>query len=104
SLVVSLALLGFGLSSVVVFVGRAWFERHWVGTASVALLLFGPLAVVSNLVAQTVPFNAIFLISDPAQIWRLSANFVLYLLPFLAGAMFLGVVFLRSRAGFGRVY
>jgi spermidine synthase len=104
SLVVSLALLGFGLSSVVVFVGRAWFERHWIGTASVALLLFGPLAVASNLVAQTVPFNAIFLISDPAQIWRLSANFVLYLLPFLAGAMFLGVVFLRSRAGFGRVY
>ena len=104
SLVVSLALLGFGLSSVAIFVGKAWFERHWRASAGVALWLFGPLAVASNLVAQTVPFNAIFLTSDPSQIWRLLANFLLYLLPFLCGAMFLGIVFLKSRTGFGRVY
>ena len=53
----------------------------------------------ANLLAQQVPFNAIFLVSDPAQKWRLLANFVLYLLPFLAGALFLGIVFLRSRDG-----
>ena len=47
--------------------------------------------VVCNLVAQQVPFNAIFLISDPTQKWRLLANFVLYFLPFLAGALFLGM-------------
>ena len=47
--------------------------------------------VVCNLAAQQVPFNAIFLISDPMQKWRLLANFVLYFLPFLAGALFLGV-------------
>jgi hypothetical protein len=104
SLVVSLALLGFGLSSVAVFIGRGWFERHWRGLGGVALVLFGPLAVVSNLLAQTVPFNAIFIVSDPAQVWRLAANFVLYLLPFLACAMFLGIVFLGVRRQFGRVY
>ncbi|HTJ58994.1 MAG TPA: hypothetical protein VL418_15755 [Devosiaceae bacterium] len=104
SLVVSLALLGFSLSSVVIFIGKGWFERHWRGAASTALVLFGPLTVAANLAAQTVPFNAIFLISDPAQKWRLFANFLLYLLPFLAGAFFLGIVFLKSRTGFGRVY
>jgi len=104
SLVVSLALLGFGLSSVAVFIGKGWFEHHWRGAGGVALGLFGPLAVASNLVAQTVPFNAIFLVSDPNQVWRLAANFVLYLLPFLAGATFLGVVFLGSRRNFSRVY
>lgn len=104
SLVVSLALLGFGLSSVVVFIGKGWFERHWRGSAGTALLLFGPVAVAANLGAQIVPFNAIFLVSDPSQVWRLGANFVLYLLPFLCGAMFLGIVFLRARSGFGRVY
>ena len=104
SLVVSLALLGFGLSSVIVFIGKGWFERHWRGAAGTTLLLFGPLAVGANFVAQMVPFNAIFLISDPTQVWRLLANFVLYLLPFFSGAMFLGIVFLRSRTGFGRVY
>lgn len=104
SLVVSLAMLGFSLSSVVIFAGKDWFDRHWQGAATSALLLIGPLAVGSNLVAQTVPFNAIFLVSDPEQKWRLLANFLLYLLPFLAGAFFLGIVFLKSRTAFGRVY
>ncbi len=104
SLVVSLAMLGFSLSSFVIFAGKAWFDRHWQGAAATALLLIGPLAVGCNLVAQTVPFNAIFLVSDPGQKWRLLANFLLYLLPFLAGAFFLGIVFLKSRTAFARVY
>ena len=60
--------------------------------------------VVCNLAAQQVPFNAIFLVSDPMQKWRLFANFVLYFLPFLAGALYLGVVFLKAQKTFNRVY
>ncbi len=104
SLVVSLAMLGFGLTSAVMCVTRTWVERHWQGVAAAALLAFGPLAVFANLAAQQLPFNAIFLVSDPNQKWRLFANFMLYLLPFLAGATFLGTVFLRAAEGFNRVY
>lgn len=104
SLVVSLAMFGFGLTSAVMCVGKSWFERHWVGSVKGALLAFGPLMVVCNLAAQQVPFNAIFLISDPMQKWRLFANFVLYFLPFLAGALYLGVIFLKAQKTFNRVY
>ncbi|MDF2120379.1 hypothetical protein PY365_32940 [Roseiarcaceae bacterium H3SJ34-1] len=104
SLVVSLAMLGFGLTSAVMCVSKSWFERHWRGLATTALMLFGPLAVGSNLLAQQYPFNAIFIVSDPVQKWRLALNFVLYLLPFLAGALFLGVVFLKAQRSFNRVY
>ena len=104
SLVVSLAMLGFGMASVVISVCRNWFQIHWRASASLALLLVGPLALIANLAAQSLPFNAIFLISDPAQKWRLLANFLLYLMPFLSGAFFLGIVFLRAGQGFGRVY
>jgi spermidine synthase len=104
SLVVSLAMFGFGLTSAVMCVGKGWFERHWQGAIKGALLAFGPLMVVCNLAAQQVPFNAIFLISDPMQKWRLFANFVLYFLPFLAGALYLGVVFLKAQKTFNRVY
>ncbi|MDP1752324.1 MAG: hypothetical protein Q8L22_22975 [Reyranella sp.] len=104
SLVVSLAMFGFGLTSAVMCVGKGWFERHWQGAVKGALLAFGPLMVVCNLAAQQVPFNAIFLISDPMQKWRLLANFVLYFLPFLAGALYLGVVFLKAKKTFSRVY
>ncbi|MBV9244996.1 MAG: hypothetical protein JO366_09305, partial [Methylobacteriaceae bacterium] len=104
SLVVSLAMLGFGLTSAVMCVAKGWFERHWRGVAATVLILFGPLMVGANLMAQQVPFNAIFIVSDPNQKWRLFANFLLYLLPFLAGAVFLGTVFLKSQRTFGRVY
>jgi spermidine synthase len=104
SLVVSLALLGFGLTSAIMCAGKDWFERHWRGVAGCALLLFGPLMVAANLIAQQIPFNAIFLISDPHQKVLLLANFLLYFLPFLAGALFIGTVLLRSRKAFARVY
>src|SRR5579872_5319991 len=104
SLVVSLAMLGFGLTSAVMCVAKNWFQRHWRGAAGVALALFGPLAVVANLYVQKLGFNAIFLVSDPVQKWRLLQIFLVDLTPFLAGAVFLGCVFLKSNRTFGRVY
>ncbi|GAB2178348.1 hypothetical protein [Dongia sp. agr-C8] len=104
SLVVSLALLGFGLTSAVMCAGKDWFQRHWRQVAALSLLAFGPLMVAANLIAQQIPFNAIFLISDPDQKWLLLANFLLYFTPFLAGALFIGTVLLRSRKAFARVY
>src|ERR1700686_2983687 len=59
SLVVSLAMLGFGLTSAVMTVAKDWFSRHWRIAASVALGLFGPLAVGANLYVQQLGFNAI---------------------------------------------
>ncbi len=104
SLVVSLAMLGFGLTSAVMTVAKDWFSRHWRLAASVALGLFGPLAVAANLYVQRLGFNAIFLVSDPAQKWKLLEMFLAELAPFLAGAVFLGSVFLKSNRTFARVY
>src|SRR3954466_16361107 len=64
SLVVSLAMLGFGLTSAVMGAAKGWCERRWRGVAATSLMLFGPLTVGANLLAQQVPFNAIFLVSD----------------------------------------
>ena len=97
-------MLGFGLASVTIFLGKDWFDRHWEVSSGAALIMFGPFAVMANLLAQLVPFNAIFLISDPDQKWRLLANFLLYLLPFLSGAFFLGIVFRHHSGSFNRIY
>ena len=57
SLVVSLAMFGFGLTSAVMCVGKGWFERHWIGSVKGALLAFGPAlppsAVPSTLVVDS---------------------------------------------------
>jgi spermidine synthase len=104
SLVVSLAMLGFGVSSVALCLAERWFAAHWRTAAGCALASFGALAVGVDLIAQQIPFNAIFIISDPAQKWRLAANFILYMVPFLAGSLFLGIVFVRAGEAFGRAY
>lgn len=104
SLVVSLAMFGFGLTSAAMSVADPWFRRRWNELALLSLAAFPPLAVGCNLLAQQVGFNAIFLVSDPTQKWRLAATMLLYLMPFLAGALFLGVVFQRAQAAFNRVY
>jgi hypothetical protein len=104
SLVVSLAMLGFGLTGAVMCAAKAWFERNWQWAAALALMLFGPLIVSAHLLARRIPFDAALLASDPSQKWRLFAGFLLHMLPFLAGALFLGVVFLKARRVFGRVY
>ena len=104
SFIVSIAMLGVGISSTVMCVRQRWFERHWRAVASGALLAFGPVAVGANLLAQQLPFNAIFLIADDTQKWRLAGNFLLYLLPFFTGSLFLGTVFLKTRQQFARIY
>ncbi|HXT09753.1 MAG TPA: hypothetical protein VN715_22840 [Roseiarcus sp.] len=104
SLVVSLAMLGFGLVSAVMASSKSWFSRHWQGAATFGLGIMGPLAVAANLYVQSLKFNPIYLVSDPGQKWKLLAIFLASLTPFLGGALFLGCVFLKSNKTFGRVY
>ena len=104
SLVVSLAMLGFGLVSAVMASAKGWFQRHWLGAATFGLGMMGPLAVAANLYIQALKFNPIYLVSDPGQKWKLLAIFLASLTPFLGGALFLGCVFLKSNKTFGRVY
>ncbi len=104
SLVISLAMLGFGLSSVALSLSPDWFSKHWRGLSGLSIGLTAPAIVVSTFLAQRIPFNAIFIVSDPAQEWRLAGNFFLYLVPFVFVAFFLGLVFLKNQRTFERVY
>lgn len=104
SLVVSIAMLGFGVMSAVMCIGTGVFQRHWSLLISISLLTFGPLMVLGNTLAQALGFNPITLISDPGMKWKLAQLFVLYFVPFLPGALFLGLAFLRGQAVFGKVY
>ncbi len=104
SLVIAIAMLGFGVASAVMCIGKARIEARQDLLAKLCLLAFGPLLSLANGLAQQVPFNPIFLVSDPQQKLRLLINFLLYFAPFLPGALFLGLAFLRGQKHFGRVY
>ncbi|HUT48119.1 MAG TPA: hypothetical protein VM325_02170 [Alphaproteobacteria bacterium] len=104
SFVVSIAMLGFGVMSAVMCIGTGIFQRRWGALVTAALLAFGPLMVLGNTLAQASGFNPIALASDPEQKFKLFHLFVFYFMPFLPGALFLGLVFLRGQTQFNKVY
>ncbi len=104
SLVISIAMFGFGVVSAVMVIAKRWFDTHGDAILAGCLIAFGPLMALANTVAQTVPFNPILMVADPAEQARLFANFVLYFLPFVPGALFIGLIFLKGQRQFGRVY
>ncbi|MBF0428483.1 MAG: hypothetical protein HQL94_06125, partial [Magnetococcales bacterium] len=100
SMVISVAMFGFGLASTIMCLGQGWFERRMGAIARVGLLLFGPMIVLSNVVVQKAQFNPIFLLSDPQQLFNLLINFLAYAAPFWLGALLLGIAFLAGRRRF----
>jgi len=104
SMVISIVMLGFGVFSTILCVLKDYFRKRLLFWVKLSLLLMGPSMAVCNALAQGVEFNPIFLISDPAQKYMLGSYFLIYLLPFLLGAMFLGLIFLLKRDDFGTAY
>jgi hypothetical protein len=94
SMVISIALLGYGISGV----GITFFQERvrkspdaWL--AGSAILLPASLALCYSL-AQQVPFNPIFLISQPIQLLYISIFYVLFALPYLVGSVYIAAAFM----------
>ncbi len=104
STVIAIAMFGFGVFSTVLCIWREAFKRRLETCAAGSLLLIGPSMVLANAAAQNVPFNPIFLFSDPRQKLYLAAYFFLYFIPFLLGATFTGLFFLMGQREFGKAY
>jgi len=104
STVISIAMFGFGVFSTALCIWKNFFAKTLVVWINLALLLLGPAMLAVNSLAQEIPFNPIFLVSDPAQKFYLAYYFLLYFIPFLLGAMFIGLFFLMGQAHFGKAY
>lgn len=104
STVIAIAMFGFGVFSTVLCIWKEAFKKRIEAWSAGALLAIGPMMVLANAAAQKVPFNPIFLVSDPWQKFYLAAYFLLYFIPFLCGAMFLGLFFLLGQREFGKAY
>ena len=92
STVISIAMFGFGVFSTALCIWKNFFAKTLMFWINLALLLLGPAMLAVNSLAQEIPFNPIFLVSDPSQKYYLAGYFLLYFIPFLLGAMFLGPV------------
>jgi SAM-dependent methyltransferase len=104
AMIVSLALLGHGVSGSLLALGagrvRARFVAIYVA-AAVAFALAAPLAFA---LAQRVPFNGLELIWDGRQVAYLAAIYLLLGVPFLAAASCFGASFVAYGARIPRLY
>ena len=81
-MIISLALLGFGVSGTFLAVAGRWMLRRFTELFALNAGLFGITSVASFLVAQRLAFNPLELAWDPAQMGRLSLMYLICALPF----------------------
>lgn len=104
SLVISTALLGFGVAGAILTFAEKRLEHsgdRWLYGSSLLFMVAMPLAQVAT---RFIPFEPTFLGNDPAQLWWIALYYLVYGLPFVAGAAFIGVAFVVLRGQVSRLY
>ncbi len=93
-LIISAALLGFGLSGVAISIGEKFFRRHWQTGVWLSGLGFAIAAPLGYYVASMIPLNVLELIWDPRQKWYLGLYYLALLPSFLCGGGCVGLALL----------
>lgn len=103
-MIVSLALLGFGVSGAFLTIFGGTLLRRFQGVYASLSLLFGITVAVSFVAAQQVPLDALSLIWDPTQALWLALIYLILMVPFFFAASCLGLVFMRFTAQIQSLY
>jgi spermidine synthase len=103
-MVISIALLGYGVSGTFLSLTQNYMKRHFTCSFAVSAGLFGLSAPASFILAQRVPFNALEVVWDPKQFLYLLVLYGLFTVPFLCGANCVGLAFARFGDRIGRIY
>ncbi|MDR1106712.1 MAG: hypothetical protein LBL44_10180 [Treponema sp.] len=104
TLVISTALLGIGLSGIILSFIDEWVREYADIILAVIAAVLPLLMALGVITAQMVPFNPLLLASDPRQLWFIGAYYIIYGVPFFAVAAFTGVAFIALRERIMRVY
>jgi len=103
-MVISLALLGYGVSGTLVTLLRERLLSRFAGVYTGCIIAFALSAVLCFLLAQHVPFNAELVLWDARQPWWLLVLYLLLTVPFLFAATALALALMRFSHVIGRVY
>lgn len=104
SMIISLALLGYGASGTFLALTQRWLLRRFAGVFLSSAVLFGVSAVGSFVLAQRVPFNPLEVMWDYRQWVYLLLLYVLFCVPFFCAATCIGLAFAQFKAQIGRIY
>lgn len=103
-MIISLALLGFGLSGALLTHWGERLARHLSAALAGAAALFGLGAIAAFLLARAIAFNPLELAWDAAQSLRLLATYAVLALPFLCAGGGIGLALMALREQRHRLY
>jgi SAM-dependent methyltransferase len=101
---ISIALLGFGASGTFIFLAQGWLRPHFTAAFVVNAAAFGITGLTGFIVAQRLPFNALEVAWEPRQLLFLLIHYILFVVPFFAGANCIGLAFAHFGKQIGRIY
>ncbi|MGD9343729.1 MAG: hypothetical protein PVJ25_06805, partial [Desulfuromonadales bacterium] len=105
-LVISVALLGFGVAGTTLSLAREWLLARAEPLLPLllsfcAISLAGSLGCIQSLFGG---FDSYLLFVNPGEALRLAASSLILMLPFASGALAIGIIFTSGAEGIGRLY
>ena len=103
-MVISIALLGYGVSGSLITVFRRWLLDNYDGVFIINTLLFGLSSIACFIVVQQLPFNTLEILWDSSQWQRLLLSYLLLTLPFFFVANAIALTIMRFHQKIPLVY
>jgi hypothetical protein len=103
-MVISIALLGYGVSGSFITVCRRWLLTHYDMVFISNVLLFGVSSVACFIAVQQLPFNTLEILWDRSQWQRLFSSYLLLSLPFFFVANALALSMMRFHRQIPQIY
>src|SRR5690606_30482334 len=103
-MIISLALLGYGASGTFIALAREALTRHFTLAFSLSALAFTLTMIGSYILGQSVPFNSLEIVWNPAEFLHLAAMYLAFFVPFFFAATCIGLALTCAREGISRIY
>ena len=103
-MIISLALLGYGISGTLVALLQKTLKRHFQMTYPLLLFLFSISSFCCFLLAQSLPFNPETILWDSQQIGYLLGIFLLLSIPFVLAASAICLLFIQYPEQIAKIY
>ncbi len=103
-MIISIALLGFGISGVILFKSKKIASVGTEKLLSVTAMVYGFSVIASFLLLNRIPFDPFSLLSDPIQFLYLPLYYLLITVPFLFAGLIISVILTRYKSEVSGLY
>lgn len=103
-MVISVALLGFGVSGVVLSVNKSLNRMETDKLLSVLSICYGASIILSFILMNKIPFDPFSLLSDPIQFLYLPLYYLLITIPFFFAGLIISILLSRFKDSISKLY